>query len=69
MQDDLPKEFDRLVTPSPAYAPRRIAVYFCPREHVMTVPFAADAELPETWDCRCGLEATLVTQDASPAGG
>ena len=48
----LPAEFDRLQAPSSAYAPRQVVTYLCTREHVMSVPFAADAEVPEVWDCR-----------------
>jgi hypothetical protein len=62
----LPAEFDRLQAPSSAYAPRRIVAYLCTREHLVPVPFAADAEVPETWDCRCGQPATRVV-DAGPA--
>ena len=39
----LPAEFDRLQAPSSAYAPRRVVTYLCTREHVVSVPFAADA--------------------------
>ena len=66
--DRLPAEFDRLVPQSEAYAPRQVVIYLCEREHLVSVPFAVEAQAPETWNCRCGLEATLVTQDASPAG-
>jgi hypothetical protein len=65
MPEDLPKEFERLVTPSPAYAPRRVVVYFCPREHLVSVPFSVEAEPPQTWDCRCGKLATLLVDDGS----
>src|SRR5215211_6720837 len=54
----IPAEFDRLQAPSSAYAPRQVVTYLCTREHVMSVPFAADAEVPEVWDCRCGQPAT-----------
>src|SRR5215211_5449462 len=80
----LPAEFDRLRAPSSAYAPRQVVTYLCTREHVMSVPFAADAEVPEVWDCRCGQPATgsrrptpsdlnrtlfdLVVVGAGPAG-
>ena len=43
----LPTEFDRLEAPSSAYAPRQVVTYLCTREHVMSVPFAAEAEVPE----------------------
>ncbi|HYY80178.1 MAG TPA: RNA polymerase-binding protein RbpA [Actinomycetes bacterium] len=56
----LPEEFDRLRAPSSAYAPRQVVTYLCTREHVVSVPFAADVEAPETWDCRCGQPATRV---------
>jgi hypothetical protein len=56
----LPAEFDRLLAPSGAYAPRRVGTYLCAREHLVTVPFAAEAEVPETWECRCGQPAALV---------
>ncbi|HVG64714.1 MAG TPA: large conductance mechanosensitive channel protein MscL [Actinomycetota bacterium] len=38
----LPAEFDRLEAPSSAYAPRQVVTYLCTREHVMSVPFAAE---------------------------
>lgn len=63
----LPAEFDRLRTPSPSYAPRKVAVYLCTREHLVSVPFAADVEAPENWECRCGQPATLVRSE-TPAG-
>ncbi|MFM7598195.1 MAG: RNA polymerase-binding protein RbpA, partial [Actinomycetota bacterium] len=32
--------------------------YDCPRGHVTTVPFSAEAEeVPVLWECRCGAEA------------
>jgi hypothetical protein len=57
----LPAEFDRLQTPSSAYAPRRVVTYLCDREHLVAIPFAAEADVPEVWECRCGQPATLVT--------
>ncbi len=42
-------------------APRQPARYECPDGHHFAVPFAADAEVPPTWDCRtCGSVALLV---------
>ncbi|MFC5994232.1 RNA polymerase-binding protein RbpA [Pseudonocardia hispaniensis] len=39
-------------------APRERVSYFCANGHVTTPSFAADAEIPESWDCpRCGLPA------------
>jgi RNA polymerase-binding protein len=59
----LPAEFDRLRAPSSAYAPRQVVTYLCTREHLVSVPFAVDAEVPEVWDCRCGQPATRVVAD------
>ncbi|ONI87337.1 hypothetical protein ALI22I_23225 [Saccharothrix sp. ALI-22-I] len=33
-------------------APRRLLRFACPKGHEFEVPFAEDAELPRTWDCR-----------------
>ncbi len=64
----LPAEFDRLQAPSSAYAARQVITYLCTREHLVSVPFAAEAEVPDVWDCRCGQPATRVdAEDANPA--
>jgi RNA polymerase-binding protein len=63
----LPVEFDRLLAPSSAYAPRKVVSYLCDREHLVAVPFAVDAEVPETWECRCGQPAALVSGVEPPA--
>ena len=65
----LPAEFDRLRAPSSAYAPRQVVTYLCTREHVISVPFAAEAEPPETWSCRCGQQATLLVAGNSASAG
>ena len=42
------------------FAPRLNAVYDCPQGHVVEMPFAAEAEVPPTWECRvCGGTALL----------
>jgi RNA polymerase-binding protein len=42
-------------------APRIVAAYACSRGHEFTIPFAEDAEIPATWECRFdGTAATLV---------
>ncbi|KWX00987.1 RNA polymerase-binding protein RbpA [Carbonactinospora thermoautotrophica] len=42
-------------------APRQTVEYACPRGHRFTVPFAIEAEVPATWECRnCGSTATLT---------
>ena len=43
-------------------APRVATTFDCPRGHSTTVPFAAEAEIPSTWECRvCG--ATALQRD------
>src|SRR4026208_924612 len=40
---------------------RQYAEYRCPSGHLFTVPFAEDAELPDTWECKFdGAPAKLV---------
>lgn len=46
-------------------APRQTAEYDCPKGHHFTVPFAAEADVPETWECRfCGTGAVRVGAEA-----
>ena len=48
-------------------APRVRVAYFCATGHETRPSFAAEAEIPETWDCpRCGLPAGRE-QSAPPA--
>jgi hypothetical protein len=48
-------------------APRARIPYFCANGHETRPSFAADAEIPEFWDCpRCGLPAGRE-QSAPPA--
>lgn len=43
-------------------APRRDVTYACDRGHQITLPMAAEAVAPDSWDCpRCGIPARLVT--------
>ena len=42
-------------------APRQAAAYDCPNGHHFSVPFAVEAEVPASWECRhCGRPAVLV---------
>src|SRR3954470_11820056 len=42
-------------------APRQSSRYTCPKGHDFTVPFAAEADVPLTWECKvCGATANLV---------
>lgn len=42
-------------------APRRSVQYSCPKGHEFDIPFANDAEPPQTWECRLhGNESTLI---------
>jgi uncharacterized small protein (DUF1192 family) len=44
------------------FAPRIGVAFDCPRGHATTVPFAAEADIPSTWECRvCG--ATALRRD------
>ncbi|MGQ7296801.1 RNA polymerase-binding protein RbpA [Quadrisphaera sp. KR29] len=45
-------------------APRQLAVYECPQGHVTQLPFAAEADVPAVWECRCGAEALLRDGEA-----
>ena len=39
-------------------APRQAVTFDCPNGHHFSVPFAVDAEVPATWECRlCGKTA------------
>ncbi|WRS29714.1 RNA polymerase-binding protein RbpA [Actinomycetaceae bacterium MB13-C1-2] len=42
------------------FADRFEAHYVCPNGHDFPVMFAAEAEPPATWECRCGEIAELV---------
>jgi hypothetical protein len=39
-------------------APRQLVTYDCPNGHIVSMPFSVEAEVPYTWECRCGAEAT-----------
>jgi RNA polymerase-binding protein len=44
-------------------APRQLVEYSCPEGHSFEMPFAEEAEVPATWECRvCG--ATALRADA-----
>ena len=40
-------------------APRQVVRYDCPLGHVVTMPFSIEAEIPPSWECRCGERALL----------
>ena len=42
------------------FAPRLQTGYDCPNGHETVVPFAAEADIPSSWECKCGEEALLV---------
>ncbi|HXL60862.1 MAG TPA: RNA polymerase-binding protein RbpA, partial [Mycobacterium sp.] len=44
-------------------APRQIARYRTENGEEFEVPFADDAEIPGTWQCRNGMEGTLIEGD------
>jgi len=45
------------------FVERLETVYECPAGHRLVIPFAAQAEIPRTWQCRCGETAFLATCD------
>ena len=47
------------------FAPRLRTAYDCPQGHATEVPFAAEADIPSSWECRvCG--ATALLRDGAP---
>jgi len=48
-------ESDENVVPSE----RQLTVYVCPEGHRTELPFSIEADVPSTWECRCGLDAKL----------
>jgi len=52
------------------FAARQPVRFNCPNGHEFSLPFALEAEVPDTWDCRCGSEALrqdAVWPDKAPA--
>lgn len=47
------------------FAKRKEVAYVCPDGHRTLVPLAEDAEVPDTWECRCGKIATREDRDGS----
>src|SRR4030088_3767783 len=46
-------------------SPRQEVAFDCPKGHQFTVPFAAEAELPPTWECRvCGAVAIAASGES-----
>ena len=39
---------------------RQIVRYVCASNHVSELPFSIEADIPPSWECRCGQEAKLV---------
>ena len=51
----LSMETDANVVPSE----RQITTYLCPNGHRIQLPFSIEADIPGTWECRCGSDAIL----------
>jgi hypothetical protein len=47
-------------------APRQQGEFLCARGHRFIVPFAADAEIPLTWECRADGTAARLVDGAEP---
>jgi hypothetical protein len=46
-------------------APRQDVAYGCPNGHRFDIPFALEAEVPPTWECRvCGAQTVRVDGEA-----
>ena len=49
-------------------APPQEVAFECPKGHRFSVPFAAEAEVPPTWECRiCGATASTASGDQQAA--
>jgi len=48
-------ESDENVIPSE----RQLTTYVCAQGHRTELPFSVEADVPHTWECRCGAEAKL----------
>jgi len=49
------------------FEPRHKIGFSCPRDHLFTVIFAAEAELPTEWTCpRCGTDALRTDGQRPP---
>jgi|GEM_PF-38562 len=49
-------------------ADRQVVQYACERGHLTGVPFSAEAEeIPLTWTCRCGGQASVISAVANLA--
>ncbi|MBR4413742.1 MAG: RNA polymerase-binding protein RbpA [Aeriscardovia sp.] len=47
------------------FAARKEISYVCPEGHRTIIPFAEDIEAPQSWQCRCGMIATLEDNSVS----
>ena len=48
------------------FVARQTVEYTCPAGHEFTVPFAADAEVPPTWECKVCGEVSLKVDGERP---
>ena len=39
---------------------RQITTYVCDQGHRTELPFSVEADIPSTWECRCGLLGKLL---------
>jgi hypothetical protein len=45
-------------------AARKVVTWTCQRGHRFTTVFAATADVPEAWECRCGKPAGITQPEA-----
>ncbi|MEK0306674.1 RNA polymerase-binding protein RbpA [Bifidobacterium favimelis] len=48
------------------FAARSDVAYVCPKGHRTILPLAEGAEIPDEWECRCGLIAKREGSDENP---
>ena len=48
-------------------AARAFTAYACPNGHTFTMPFAHDAEIPSTWECRIDGATAEIVDGPAPA--
>lgn len=49
-------------------SPRTTRLYRCANGHITEMVFSADAELPQSWNCKnCSLEAALLDEEGNQA--
>lgn len=56
--------FSMETTDNVVLSDRQITAYVCEDGHRTELPFSVEAEIPPTWECRCGEDALLQGGEA-----